>query len=182
MKSWAILTIIFALMTSSSGDTDSIYSFTPKNIDGEPVSLELFKGKAILVVNTASECGFIPQYEVLQALYKKYSSQGLVVLCFQSNNFGGQAPGKNKQIKKFCTTNFDVTFPMFAKISVKGADMAPLFEYLTTQENPDFTGNIKWNFEKFLINRQGQLARRFRSDVEPQSKKIIEAIESVLNS
>lgn len=182
MKSWAILTIIFALMTTSTTRTDSIYSFTLKNIDGKTVPLEQFEGKVLLIVNTASECGFTPQYEGLQALYETYKDQGLVILGFPANNFGGQAPGTDEEIKKFCTTTFQVTFPMFSKISVKGDNIEPLFQYLTTQKNPDFTGDIKWNFEKFLINRQGQLVRRFRSPVEPQNKKIIGAIESLLKS
>ncbi|MDX1672728.1 MAG: glutathione peroxidase [Balneolaceae bacterium] len=169
-------------ITASAPDTDSIFGFEPENIDGEPVSLNKYKGKVILIVNTASECGYTPQYEGLQALYEKYKDRGLVVLGFPANDFGGQEPGTNKQIKQFCRVNYDVTFPMFSKISVKGASIDPLFEYLINRENPDFTGEIKWNFEKFIIDRDGNLIRRFRSAVKPQNNEIVNTIESALKS
>lgn len=161
---------------------DSVYEFKPTNIDGEETSLSEFEGDVILIVNTASECGFTPQYEGLQTLYEKYKDEGFVVLGFPANNFGGQEPGTDEEIKEFCKVNFDVTFPMFSKVSVKGEDQHPLFEYLTSAQNPDFTGTIKWNFEKFLISREGTLMRRFRSATEPQSKEILRAIEKELNS
>lgn len=162
--------------------TNSVYEFKPTNIEGEETSLNKFKGQVLLIVNTASECGYTPQYEGLQKLYETYNSQGLEVLGFPANNFGGQEPGTDEEIKQFCTVNYDVSFPMFSKVSVKGKDQHPLFTYLTAAENPDFTGPVKWNFEKFLISKNGKLTHRFRSDVKPQSKEIIRAIEKELNS
>jgi len=181
MKTLAIL-IIFSLMSITTADTDSVYNFSPTTIDGEETSLNQYNGKVLLIVNTASECGFTPQYEGLQALYEKYQDQGLIVLGFPANNFGGQEPGSDEEIKQFCTVNFDVSFPLFSKVSVKGEDQHPLFSYLTTASNPDFTGEIKWNFEKFLIDKEGKLVRRFRSDTTPKSNSILKAIESTLDS
>lgn len=183
MKSLTIL-LILSFITGITVDktTDSVHDFELNNIDGEKISLNKFKGNVILIVNTASECGYTPQYEGLQALYDNYKDKGLVVLGFPANNFGGQEPGTNKQIKKFCTVNYGVNFPMFSKISVKGNDMHPLFRYLTEQDNPDFKGDINWNFEKFLVDKKGNLIRRFRSPVKPQSDEIIKAIDQALNS
>lgn len=161
---------------------DSVYEFNLTNIDGKETSLNDFEGEVMLIVNTASECGYTPQYEGLQALYEKFSDEKFVVLGFPANNFGGQEPGTDEEIKQFCKVNFDVTFPMFSKVSVKGEDQHPLFEYLTSAENPDFTGTIKWNFEKFLIGKDGTLKHRFRSDTEPNSEEILKAIEKELNS
>lgn len=161
--------------------TSSVHEFTMSDINGNTVDLKSFEGNVLLIVNTASECGFTPQYDGLQALYEEYKDQGLYVLGFPANNFGGQEPGTDKEIKKFCKVNYDVTFPMFSKISVKGDDKAPLFEYLTAAENPDFTGPIKWNFEKFLISKDGKLLHRFRSKVKPQSEEITNALELALN-
>ncbi len=162
--------------------TDSVHEFKAKNIDGEETPLNQFEGKVLLIVNTASECGYTPQYEGLQAVYETYEDEGLLILGFPANNFGGQEPGTDEEIKQFCKVNYDVSFPMFSKVSVKGDDMHPLFNYLTTAENPDFTGEIKWNFEKFLVDGQGNLLHRFRSDDEPESEEIINAIEKALNS
>ncbi|HEX6983032.1 MAG TPA: glutathione peroxidase [Balneolaceae bacterium] len=167
-------------MVNTTGD--SVYDFKPANIDGKETSLSKYKGKVLLIVNTASECGYTPQYEGLQDLYEKYKDRGLVVLGFPANNFGGQAPGTDEEIKKFCKVNYGVTFPMFSKVSVKGEKQHPLFVYLTSAPNPDFTGEIKWNFEKFLIGRDGSLIHRFRSAIEPESKAITRAIEKALNS
>lgn len=161
---------------------DTIYEFELQNIDGRQVSLDNYEGDVLLIVNTASECGYTPQYEGLQAIYETYKDRGFKVLGFPANNFGGQEPGTDEQIKQFCSVNFSVTFPMFSKISVKGEDINPLFEHLTSRDNPDFTGEIKWNFEKFLIDRDGKLIRRFRSAVTPQSNELTGAIESALNS
>jgi glutathione peroxidase len=171
-------------MTPSAADitSDTVYKFKPTNIDGKETSLSTFKGKVLLIVNTASECGFTPQYDGLQTLYKTYKDQGLAVLGFPANNFGGQEPGTDEEIKQFCKVNYEVTFPMFSKVSVKGGNQHPLFTYLTTVENEDFTGEIKWNFEKFLIGKNGKLIRRFRSTKKPQSKEISRAIEKALNS
>lgn len=183
MKTLSLL-VILSMVTITAGNktADSVYEFKPTNIDGKETSLSKYKGKVLLIVNTASECGFTPQYEGLQTLYKKYNEDGLVIMGFPANNFGGQEPGTDKEIKQFCKVNYDVTFPMFSKISVKGEDQHPLFSYLTSASNPDFKGEIKWNFEKFLINRQGKLIHRFRSDVKPQSDEISRAIQKALSS
>jgi glutathione peroxidase len=184
MKTIGLLIILLSMSLHSTDTTttDSVYKFKTTNIDGEETSLKKYEGKVLLIVNTASECGYTPQYEGLQTLYEKYSDDGLVVLGFPANNFGGQEPGTDEEIKQFCKVNYDVSFPMFSKISVKGDDQHPLFSYLTTAENPDFTGEIKWNFEKFLIDKNGNLVHRYRSDVKPQSDDILRAIEKELNS
>ena len=176
-----LISIILALLiTPSKNMNDNIYDFPLKSIDGEAFSLEEYKGKVILIVNVASKCGYTPQYEGLQSLYEKYGEDGLVVIGFPANNFAGQEPGSNEDIKQFCKKNFGVTFPLSSKVSVKGDDQAAIFEYLTKTENQDFTGDIKWNFEKFLIDREGKLQRRFRSSVKPESRKMRKALEAVL--
>lgn len=169
-------------VTNADITIDSVYEFKPTNINGKEIPLSEYEGKVLLIVNTASKCGYTPQYEGLQALYEKYNDQGVEVLGFPANNFGGQEPGTDEEIKQFCKVNYDVTFPMFSKVSVKGDDKHPLFQYLTSADNADFKGEIKWNFEKFLIGKDGTLQRRFRSDVEPESDEIIKAIEKVLSS
>lgn len=182
MKTIGILTILLSFigLIATDKDADSVYQFELKDIDGQKVHLDTYQGKVLLIVNTASECGYTPQYEGLQALYEKYQEDGLVILGFPANNFGGQEPGTNEEIKQFCSVNFNVTFPMFSKISVKGNNIDPLFTYLTTEDNPDFTGEIKWNFEKFLIDRNGKLIRRFRSATEPLSDDILNAVVDAL--
>lgn len=183
MKSLGLLTILlFFTLAMADAPATSVYEFSPLDIDGKETSLTQYKGKVLLIVNTASECGYTPQYEGLQAIYEEYKEQGLVVLGFPANNFGGQEPGSNEEIKQFCSVNYDITFPMFSKISVKGNDQHPLFNYLTSAENPDFTGEIKWNFEKFLINKEGELIHRFRSDVTPKNNQLLKAIETTLDS
>lgn len=166
---------------SVNNTVDSIYDFNKKNIDGEEVSLSTYQDKVILIVNVASKCGFTPQYEGLQELYDTYKEEGLVILGFPANNFKGQEPGSNEEIKQFCKLEYGVDFPMFSKVSVKGEDQDELFKYLTTQSNNDFEGDIKWNFEKFLINKEGNLIRRFRSNVEPMSSEIVNAIEKEIS-
>lgn len=151
--------------------TDSVYQFKVKAIDGSSLNLSQYQGKKILIVNTASECGFTRQYADLEKIAKKYHKQ-LVVIGFPANNFGGQEPGDNEEIIEFCSKNYAVTFPMAAKISVKGNDIDPLFRWLTTQPNPDFTGDIKWNFEKFLLDEKGKLIHRYRSAVSPSDTMI----------
>ncbi|HET6527286.1 MAG TPA: glutathione peroxidase [Balneolaceae bacterium] len=182
MKTLGVLIILSLFNFTAGTGVNSIYDFEPTNIDGKETPLSKYKGKVLLIVNTASECGYTPQYEGLQNLFEEYKDKGLVVLGFPANNFGGQAPGTDEEIKKFCTVNYSVTFPMFSKISVKGKNQHPLFTYLTSASNPDFTGVIKWNFEKFLINQEGVLIHRFRSAVEPESETIVKAIEVALNS
>ena len=161
----------------------SIYDFTVKDIDGSDVKLDTFKGKVVLIVNVASKCGFTPQYEGLQKIYTKYKDKGFVILGFPANNFLGQEPGTNEDIKQFCSLNYNVTFPMFSKISVKGKDIAPLYKYLTEKEtNPEFAGKISWNFNKFLIDRNGKIVARFGSRTKPESKEVITAIENTLKN
>lgn len=160
--------------------SDTIYDFTVQDIDGKNVGLEGYKGMVIMIVNVASKCGYTPQYEGLQAVYEEYKDDGLVILGFPANNFKGQEPGTNEEIKEFCTLTYGVEFPMFSKVSVVGDDQHELFAYLTGLENADFKGDIKWNFEKFLIDRNGKLIRRFRSNVKPESEEISEALKAVL--
>jgi len=164
-----------------SAKKGSIYDFIVQDIDENGVKLEQFKGKVMLIVNVASKCGFTSQYEGLQRLYEKYHDQGLVILGFPANNFLSQEPGTNDDIKQFCSLNYNVTFPMFAKISVKGDDQTPLYAFLTHPEtNPEFSGGISWNFNKFLINRNGKIINRFGSRDEPESEKVVQAIEAAL--
>jgi len=159
---------------------DGVYNFTLPSIDGEPTSLSNYKGKVILLVNVASRCGFTPQYSALESIYEKYKDQGFVILGFPANNFGGQEPGTNAEIKNFCSTKYNVSFPMFAKVSVKGADCTPLYQYLTQQANPAVLGDIKWNFTKFLVDRNGKVVARFESPVKPDSPEVVAAIEKLL--
>lgn len=184
MKLTALAMIIglgaIAIIGGSDRET-SVYQFTLNDIDGSVVSLETFKGKVLLIVNTASRCGLTPQYEGLQAIYQKYKDKGLVVLGFPANNFGNQEPGSNEEIKEFCSTNYGVGFPMFAKISVKGEDKHPLYQFLTAGAGqPELAGEITWNFEKFLFDRQGRVAARFAPKTKPESKEIIKAVEALL--
>jgi len=166
---------------ASEPGTRSIYDFTMNDIDGKRVNLADFKGKVVLVVNVASRCGFTPQYEGLQKLYLKYQQQGFVILGFPANNFGFQEPGTNAEIKSFCSAKYNVTFPIFSKISVKGDDIDPLYKYLTDKgSNPQYGGDIKWNFNKFLIDRQGNIVARFEPQVKPDGDEMVQAIEKAL--
>jgi glutathione peroxidase len=159
----------------------SVLEFTMKNIDGKDVKLDEYRGKVLMIVNVASKCGYTPQYEGLESTYRKYKDQGLVVMGFPANNFLGQEPGTNEEIKTFCKTRYDVTFPMFAKISVKGDDIHPLYRFLTSKEtNPEFSGDISWNFNKFLVDRTGKVVDRFSTREKPESEKIALAIEKTL--
>ncbi len=159
----------------------SIYEFALQDIDGKEVKLDHYRGKALLIVNVASQCGYTPQYEGLQKIYSKYKDRGFQVLGFPANNFGAQEPGTNEEIKTFCSTRYQVTFPMFSKISVKGTDKHPLYQYLTSKEtNPEFAGEITWNFNKFLIDQHGKIVARFDSGDKPESEKVINAIERAL--
>ena len=164
-----------------SDSTGTIYSFKLKDIDGWPIALSKYKGKVLLVVNVASECRFTYQYTNLQRLYMKYRDQGFVVLGFPSNDFGHQEPGTNAQIKEFATHQFNVMFPLFSKISVKGEDINPLYQCLTNPEiNGKFGGPITWNFNKFLIDKNGKTIARFPSEVDPLDPQITETIEAAL--
>lgn len=171
---------VLILMVTPAFAASSIYDFTLPAIDGQPMPLSGFKGKVVLLVNVASRCGFTPQYKGLQALYEKYKDQGFVILGFPANNFGSQEPGTNQEIKTFCSTKYSVSFPMYAKVSVKGADQTPLYQYLTTQADPTHTGDIKWNFTKFLVDREGRVVQRFESAVTPDSQEVVSAVEKEL--
>jgi len=159
----------------------SVYDFTLPSIDGQDAPLSQFKGKALLLVNVASKCGYTPQYAGLEALYEKYKDQGLVVVGFPANNFGAQEPGTNAEIKTFCTRNYKVGFPMYAKVSVKGEDKTPLYHYLTEEANSATNGDIRWNFTKFLVDRNGKVVARFESKVKPDDAELVEAVEKALN-
>jgi glutathione peroxidase len=170
------------LMTASLFAASSVLEYTLNSIDGQPAPLAQYKGKVVLIVNVASRCGYTPQYEGLEAIYRKYKDQGFVILGFPANNFGGQEPGTNEEIKTFCSSKYNVTFPMYAKISVKGDDQAPLYQFLTSkQTNPASGGEIKWNFTKFLVDRDGKVVARFESAVTPQSADVTGAIEKALH-
>ncbi|MCB9799500.1 MAG: glutathione peroxidase [Candidatus Omnitrophica bacterium] len=160
--------------TASAG----IYSFIADDIDGNLVELSSYSGKVLLIVNTASKCGFTPQYEGLEELYRQYHDRGFEILAFPSNDFRGQEPGTNAQIKEFCKLTYGVKFPLFSKITVKGNNIHPLYQYLT-QESP-FPGAISWNFNKFLINRQGEVIARFESRTTPLSPEMTGQIEKLL--
>lgn len=155
----------------------SLYDLSAKSIDGKDQSLSEFKGKVALVVNVASQCGFTRQYEGLQELYQKYKDKGLVVLGFPSNDFGGQEPGSDEEIKGFCSRRFGVTFPMFSKVEVLGANKSPVYDLLTKSSGG---ADVGWNFEKFLVGRNGLVVGRFSSSVKPTSSELEGAIETAL--
>jgi glutathione peroxidase len=185
-----IVTFVSIALTWGGGDPlkegekmaeKSVLDFTMKSIDGGDVKLDSYGGKVLLLVNVASKCGYTSQYRGLESVYKKYKEQGLVVMGFPANNFFWQEPGTNEEIKTFCTTKYNVTFPMFAKISVKGDKIHPLYKFLTSkQTNPEFGGAISWNFNKFLVDRAGKVVARFSSKDEPESEKVVQAIEQAL--
>jgi glutathione peroxidase len=161
----------------------SLYDYRLDDIDGKAVALREFQGKVLLVVNTASRCGFTYQFEGLEALFKKYKDRGLLILGFPSNDFLGPEPGTNQEIKDFCTLSYGVSFPMFSKTRVTGKDMHPLYRFLTEKgTNPRFAGAISWNFNKFLVGRDGTILARFRSQDEPQSAELRAAVEAALGS
>jgi glutathione peroxidase len=179
MTAKLILSAAFAAVSMLAAS--NIYDFTLNSITGQPVPLSEYKGKVVMMVNVASKCGFTPQYKGLEALYKKYEGQGFVILGFPANNFGAQEPGTNAEIQTFCSRTYSVTFPMFSKISVKGADQAPLYQFLTDKKTDlAFAGDIGWNFTKFLVDRQGKIVARFDSSVTPESPEVTKAIEAAL--
>ena len=159
----------------------SVLDFHVKDIDGKDVDLAKFKGKVLLIVNTASQCGYTPQYKDLQAIYEKYKDQGFEVLAFPANEFGAQEPGDNQQIKEFCSTTYRVGFPVFSKIVVKGEGIHPLYTFLTGAEtNPKYAGKIPWNFTKFLVNKHGEVMARFQPADKPTTEKVTGEIEKAL--
>jgi glutathione peroxidase len=172
----------FACFMALPAFSSGIHGFTVEDIQGNPVDLAQYKGKVLLIVNTASRCGFTPQYAELVQLQQDLGGQAFTVMGFPANNFGNQEPGSNEQIAQFCEERFQVNFPMFSRISVRGNDIHPLFAFLTEAENPDFTGQIRWNFEKILVGPDGTVLRRFRSNTRPDSPQIRNAIQELLQS
>jgi glutathione peroxidase len=159
----------------------SVLDFHVKDIEGKDVDLASYKGKVLLIVNTASQCGLTPQYKDLEAIYEKYKDQGFAILAFPANEFGKQEPGSNEEIKEFCSTKYKVSFPLFSKIVVKGKGIDPLFDFLTSDAtNPKFAGPIKWNFNKFLVDRKGEVIARFEPKKEQWSEPVVTAIEKAL--
>ena len=166
---------------SKDGKPGSPLDFTVQDINGKDTKLSQYKGKVVMIVNVASKCGYTPQYEQLEAVYKKYADKGFVILGFPANNFNQQEPGTNEEIQTFCKSKFGVTFPMMSKISVVGADKAPLYHYLTEKQTAgDFAGEIGWNFNKFIVDRNGNLIARYNSKVKPDDKTVTEEIEKAL--
>jgi glutathione peroxidase len=159
----------------------TVYDFTLNTIDGQPAPLGAYKGKVVLLVNVASRCGFTPQYTALESVYEKYKDRGFVIIGIPANNFGSQEPGTNKEIKTFCRSKYSVTFPMMAKVSVKGGDITPLYRFLTDKAaHPQTGGEIQWNFTKFLIGPDGRVITRFDSAITPDSPEVTGAIEKAL--
>ena len=171
----------FSAMATAHDDHECALNFKAKTIDGETVDLEKYEGNVILVVNVASKCGLTGQYEGLQELYSKHKEDGFLVLGFPCNQFAGQEPGSEADIKSFCKSRYDVTFPMFSKVDVNGSEAAPFFKYLTSKEvKPVGNGDVSWNFEKFLIDRDGNLIHRFSPNTEPTDPVLVKAIEAEL--
>jgi len=168
-----------ALLQIVTAHASSLYDVHVKDSDGKDTTLAAYKGKVLLIVNVASHCGFTPQYKGLEAIYLKYQPQGFVILGFPCNQFGGQEPGTMEEIKQFCTSKYDVTFPLFDKIEVNGANRHPLYVQLAGPDSP-FPGNITWNFNKFLIGKDGKILERFDSKDKPESPKVTAAIETAL--
>ncbi len=176
------LFMLFALLgVSAMAAEKTVYDFTLNSIDGQPTPLSSFRGKVVMLVNVASRCGYTPQYAGLEALYEKYKDRGFVIVGIPANNFGGQEPGTNQEIKTFCSAKYHVSFPMMAKVSVKGSDITPLYAFLTDQgTNPGTGGEIGWNFTKFLVGPDGKVIARFDSKVEPESAEVTSAVEKAL--
>ena len=179
MKSFLWLAVAFGALTTSAAAAAPLYEVAVKDIDGKAVKLEVYRGKVLLIVNVASECGYTPQYEGLQALFTRFQKQGFVVLAFPCNQFGGQEPGTAAEIKTFCSTNYHVTFPLFQKIEVNGPGRHPLYTVLAGK-GAAFPGDIKWNFGKFLVGRDGTVLQRFDSSVEPDAPELVSAVEKAL--
>ncbi|MFA5417561.1 MAG: glutathione peroxidase [Bacteroidales bacterium] len=178
MKSILLTIFLTTLLTFTMSAQTSFYDYTVTDIDGNPFALSQLKGKKVMVVNVASKCGFTPQYEQLEALYQKYKDQDFVIIGFPANNFKEQEPGTDDEIKSFCTLNYGVTFPLMSKISVKGDDMAPLYHWLTERDlNGSSNSTVKWNFQKYLVDENGQLVEVLNPWISPDKKKIAKWIE-----
>jgi len=174
MRRFLLTGALFAAMSALAAS--SIHEFTLKTIDGAPAPLKQYQGKVVLIVNVASRCGYTPQYAGLEQLYRRYKDRGFVIIGVPANNFGGQEPGTDAEIKEFCTRKYDVTFPMMSKVSVKGSDMTPLYQFLTSSAG----GDVKWNFTKFLVGKDGRVIGRFEPGVKPDAPELIAAIEKAL--
>jgi glutathione peroxidase len=181
MRKLILILMLCVACASLSAEPKSIYDFTMRSIDGQQVSLKSYHGKVVLLVNVASRCGFTPQYAGLEAVYEKYKDRGLVIVGIPANNFAQQEPGTDEEIKKFCSSKYNVSFPMMSKVSVLGDDKTPLYVFLTAKDSdPQFSGDIKWNFTKFLFDRHGNPVARFEPNVTPDSPQVTAAIESAL--
>ena len=181
MRNLLLILAICAAAVGLQAQSKSIYDFTMKSIDGQQVSLKNYSGKVVLLVNVASKCGFTPQYAGLEALYEKYKDRGFVIVGIPANNFAQQEPGTDAEIKTFCSNKYNVTFPMMSKVSVKGDDETPLYQFLTDKTtNPQVGGDIKWNFTKFLFDRNGNPVARFEPAVTPDSAQVNAAVEAAL--
>jgi glutathione peroxidase len=181
LRKLSLILALFLAVGLTAARAASIYDFTMKSIDGQPVSLKSYSGKVVLLVNVASKCGFTPQYAGLEALYEKYKDRGFVIVGVPANNFAQQEPGTDDEIKKFCSNKYNVSFPMMSKVSVLGDDETPLYRFLTDKEqNPQIGGDIKWNFTKFLFDRNGKAVARFEPKVTPDSPEVQAAIEAAL--
>jgi glutathione peroxidase len=177
-----LLCMLFCAATLVAAEK-TVYDFTLNSIDGQPASLAAYKGKVVLLVNVASKCGYTPQYSALESTYEKYKDRGFIIVGIPANNFGAQEPGSNQEIKTFCSSKYHVTFPMMAKVSVKGDDITPLYQFLTDKSsNPQSGGEIKWNFTKFLIGPDGRVITRFEPEITPDSPQVTSAIEAALAS
>ena len=180
-----LLASVFSVFACNHADAaspmpGSIYELTVETIDGKKKKLSDFKGKALLIVNTASQCGYTPQYATLQRLYTKFASQGFEVLAFPSNDFGGQEPGGSSEIKTFCEGRYKTTFPLFAKVHARGAAKAPLYRYLTEATGAGVKGEVRWNFTKFLVSSTGRVVQRFESGVDPMAPAVVAAVKKHL--
>ena len=177
------LALITALMLGQfvAVRSESIYDIKLMTLDGKDTTLSAYKGKVLLIVNVASKCGFTKQYTGLEAIYQKYKARGFVVLGFPCNQFGGQEPGSNEEIKQFCSSKFNVTFPLFNKMDVNGDKRHSLYDALTGKDSP-FTGDIKWNFTKFLIAKDGKILKRYESATTPESPEVTEAIDAAITT
>lgn len=183
MKSLLALLVVFGLvnLSQAADPPESVHAFKVKSLEGKEVDLSKYKGKVLVIVNVASKCGATPQYEQLQEIFAKYGPQGVEVLGFPCNQFGKQEPGTAEEIREFCSNNYDVTFDMFSKIDVNGAKSDPLYNFLTSKEaTPADSGPVKWNFEKFVVGKDGKVVSRFRTNIKPDDPKVLAAIESAL--
>ncbi len=181
MRKLSFILALCLAAVAAAAEPKSLYDFSMRSIDGQQVSLKSYSGKVVMLVNVASRCGFTPQYTALEALYEKYKDKGFVIVGVPANNFAQQEPGTDQEIKKFCSSKYSVTFPMMSKVSVLGDDETPLYKFLTDKSaNPQVAGDIKWNFTKFLFDRNGKPVARFEPAVTPDSPQVQAAIQSAL--